>query len=642
MPEQVALKDPYNEKRIFITRIVLAVLFVLTLTAILVWRYFSLQIIEHSTYSTQSDRNRVQLQSVPPKRGLIYDRNGVLLAENRPSYSLTLVKERVDDLDATLAELKKLLNIEEEQISKFNRLLKRRRPYAAVPLKRKLTEQEIAIISVNRYRLPGVEVKAELARFYPHGELFAHVLGYVGRINEREQQTLDQINYSATDDIGKIGLEKYYEAVLHGTVGSQNVETNARGRVLRVLERIDPQPGQDLTLHLDVEVQRAAFEALGDNRGAVVAIDPRNGGVIALVSTPSFDANQFVGGISSRNYAALRDSPDLPLFNRALQGQYPPGSTVKPFFGLAGLHHNIITPRTAIADPGWYQLPNDERLYRDWTWRVRRAGHGRWVRLNQAIAESCDTYFWDLAYKLGIDRIHEFSRPFGFGAPVGIDNTNERSGLLPSRQWKRNAKRLPWFPGETLNVGIGQGYMLATPLQLAKATTVIANRGRHYRPQLVQTIGANLTVVPPLTPVELKQQHWDAVIEGMRQVVFGPRGSANNIAQGATYPMAGKTGTAQVVSIAQDEEYDAEQLAIRQRDHALFVGFAPVDKPQIVVAAIIENGEKSSAAAAVVRKVFDAWLPRSPTENRPPRERTVANPGAVAAAHVQQGSEGRW
>ena len=638
MPEPVTLKDPFNEKRLYRSRIVLAALLMLLLTGVVVWRYFSLQIIEHEKYSTQSERNRVQLQPVAPRRGLIYDSKGVLLAENRASYNLTVVKERVDNLDQTLTLLKELLSIDDEQVNKFNRLLTRRRPYAAVPLKHKLTEQEIAIVSVNRYRLPGVEVKAELTRHYTHGELFAHVLGYMGRINEAEQQTIDEVNYSATNDIGKIGLEKYYEETLHGKVGYQNVETNARGRVLRVLERIDPQPGADLHLHLDIDIQRAAHEALGDNRGAVVAIDPLSGGVLALVSKPSFDANQFIGGISRRNYAALRDSPDLPMFNRALQGQYPPGSTVKPFFGLAGLYHDVITSRTAIADPGWYQLPNDERLYRDWTWKLRRAGHGQWVRLNQALAESCDTYFWDLAYKLGIDRIHKFSRPFGFGEPVGIDSTNERSGLLPSRQWKRNAKRRSWFPGETLNVGIGQGYMLATPLQLAKATTVIANRGHHFTPQLVRAIGDDQLFAARLQPIELQSQHWDAVIEGMQQVVHGSNGSANSIAQGAAYRMAGKTGTAQVISIAQDEEYDAEQIAIRQRDHALFVGFAPVEQPQIVVAAIIENGEKSSYAAEVVRRVFDAYLRNRPAPPQPapqtsPRQQ-LEDPGSEPPALI--------
>ncbi len=605
---KVALKDPYTEKRIFTARLIVAGIFIGVSMLLLVVRYFSLQIVEHDVYRTQSDRNRVQLQPVPPKRGLIYDRNGILLAENLPSYSLTIVKERVEDLDQTLSLLQELIDIDEEQVTKFNRLLRHRRPYAAVPLKLQLSEEEIAVISVNRYRLPGVEVNAELARHYPQGELFAHVLGYVGSINEHEQFTIDEVNYSGTNEIGKSGIEKYYEEALHGNVGYQNVETNARGRVLRVLERTNPEPGKNLTLHLDAHVQQIAHEALGDERGAVVAIDTRTGGVIAMVSTPSFDANLFVGGISSRDYGALRDSPDLPLFNRALQGQYPPGSTVKPIFGLAGLYYEVFTPETKVRDPGWYQLPNDDRLYRDWTWKLRKTGHGEFVSLKQAIAESCDTYFWELSYQLGIDRIHEFSSQFGFGSQTGVDSTSERSGLMPSREWKRIYKRLPWFPGETLNVGIGQGYMLATPMQLASATAVIANRGKHFTPQILKQRDDEMVPVPEQPVIEVSDKHWDAVIEGMMEVVHGIRGSANMIRQGAQYKMAGKTGTAQVISIAQDEEYDAEQIAKRKRDHALFVGFAPLENPKIAVAAIIENGEKSGRAASVVRKVFDAYL----------------------------------
>ena len=608
MAEQVALKDTYTEKRIYGARSVTSVLFVLALVSLLVVRYFNLQITEHETYSTQSDRNRVQLQPIPPKRGLIYDRNGILLAENRPSYSLTIIKERVDDLDETIAVLSDIIDIDKDNLRKFKRLSQRRRPYSAVPLKLQLSEDDIAAIAVNRYRLPGVEVTAELARYYPQGDLFAHVLGYVGRISEREQAVIDEVNYSGTNQIGKIGIEKFYEDTLHGTVGYQNVETNARGRVLRVLERTDPGPGADLHLYLDAHVQKIADEALGDMRGAVVAIDPRNGGVLALVSKPSFDANLFVGGISSKEYSALRDSIDLPLFNRALQGQYPPASTVKPLYGLAGLHYGIVTPQTTINDPGWYRLPNDERLYRDWTWHKHKRGHGKAVDLEQSIVESCDTYFFDLAYKMGIDRIHDFMAPFGYGEKTGIDNTNERSGLLPSREWKRIYKRLPWFPGETLNVGIGQGYMLVTPMQMAKSLVATANRGKNFKPQLLQRL--NEQAIPPqsLPPIEVADEHWDAVIHSMKQVVHGARGTASRINRGAKYRMAGKTGTAQMINMVQDEDVDDEEIAKRKRDHGLFIGFAPVDDPKIVVAVIVENGEHGSWVAPVARKIFDAWL----------------------------------
>ncbi|HUH37821.1 MAG TPA: penicillin-binding protein 2 [Spongiibacteraceae bacterium] len=608
MADQVTLKDTYKETRIFRVRFAVAGLALVALLGVLVARYSDLQINDYEIYRTASDRNRVQLLPVPPKRGLMFDRNGVLLAENVPSYSLTLVVERVDDLDAVLDTLGELVDISPEDVDKFRQRLSRRRPYQPVPLKFRLSEEEIATLAVNRHRLPGVDVDAQLVRHYPHGELFAHVLGYVGRINEREQAEIDPINYSGTEHIGKIGLEKYYEDELHGRVGSENVETNARGRVLRVLERTDPSPGKDLVLNLDLRVQQAAFDALGAERGAVVAIDPRDGGVLALVSTPSFDANLFVNGISSADYSALRDNVDLPLFNRALQGQYPPGSTVKPFYALAGLYYGTVTEESRVYDPGWYQLPNDERLYRDW----KKGGHGTWVRLNQSIVESCDVYYYDLAFRLGIDRLSEFTARFGMGVETGIDNTNERPGLLPSRAWKRANRNQAWFPGETLSAGIGQGYVLATPLQLAHATAMLANRGVGYVPRLLRTLGEVPQAPERNAPVsDVDEAHWRAVIQAMEDTVHTRRGTGNRIGRDAPYRIGGKTGTAQVVGIAQDAEYDASQLIKRQWDHALFVAFAPVDNPRIAVAVIVENGEHgSSVAAPVARKVMDAWLLR--------------------------------
>ena len=608
MLNTVTLKDPYAEKRIFAARVIFASLFVLLLLLLLVWRYFSLQILNHEIYQTQSDRNRVQLQSIPPKRGLIYDRNGVLLAENLPSYSLTVVKEQVEDFDQLMLILAELLELNEDHLSLFKKRLERRRPYEAVPLKFNLSEAEIAIISVNRYRLPGVDVDAQLVRHYPHGEIFAHALGYVGKINERELLEIDPVSYSGTYEIGKIGVEKFYEEALHGEVGYQNVETNARGRVLRVLERTDPVPGADLTLNLDARLQKTAHDALTSTgeRGAVVALDAKTGGVLALVSTPSFDANLFVNGISSKDYSELRDSHDLPLFNRALQGQYPPGSTIKPILGMAGLHYGVITANTRMYDPGWYQLPNEERRYRDWNWK--RGGHGANVDLQMSIVESCDVFFYDLAYKLGIDRIHDYLYPFGLGHATGIDNTNERSGLLPSRDWKRKMKRTAWYPGETVNTGIGQGYMLVTPLQLAVATAVVATRGEVMVPRMVQSINGVELKAPLLPRIEDREEYWQQVILAMENVVHSVRGTANRIARGATYRMAGKTGTAQVISIAEDDEYDAEQIAVRKRDHALFVAFAPVENPQIVVAVLVENGEHGGWVSPVARKVFDTYF----------------------------------
>ncbi|MEE4190525.1 MAG: penicillin-binding protein 2 [Halieaceae bacterium] len=609
MAPAVALKDPYLESRVYGTRTVLVLVVVMVLMGILMARYFSLQITQYEIYRTESDRNRVQLQSLPPKRGLIYDRNGVLLAENRPSFVLSLVLERVPDLEGTLATLAELVEITESDLEKFDTRSHRRRPYEAVPLHFRLSEEERALLAVNRYRLPGVVVDAQLIRHYPQGELFSHALGYVGRINEEEQRQLDEVDYRGTNHVGKIGVEKYYEDQLHGDVGYQNVETNALGRVLRVLERTDPVPGADLTLSLDVGVQQAAYAALEGRRGAVVAIDPRNGELIALVSTPGFDSNLFVNGISGRDYSALREDRDLPLFNRAVQGQYPPGSTVKPIFGLAGLEYGLVTPETSIPDPGWYTLPGEKRRFRDWTLRVRGTGHGRAVDLHQAIEESCDVYFYDLAHRMGIDRLHDFTAPFGLGTATGLDTTNERSGILPSSQWKRAARGEVWFPGETLNVGIGQGYMLATPVQLAVATSVLASRGQYATPHLLREVNGEAVNVPTSSVVEADEAHWQVIHEAMHAVLHGERGSARAVGRNSAFAMAGKSGTAQVIGIAQDEEYDAEALEERYRDHGLFVAFAPYEDPQIAVAVVVENGGGGSTVAApIAREVMEQYL----------------------------------
>ncbi len=625
MPPLDRLKDPNRERNLFGRRYLVAILGIGVLLGVICGRYIYLQVMQHELYQVQSDRNRIQLQPIPPKRGLIYDRNGVLLAENIPSYSLVLIKERVPNIDATLAELAKLIDIDEGDIAKFKRRLRHRRPYQAVPLKLRLTEEEIARFAVNRYRLPGVDIDAQLIRHYPQGELLAHVLGYVGRINEREMERIDTVNYSATNHIGKLGIEHFYEDSLHGTVGYQNVETNARGRVLRVLERHPPIPGADLVLNIDVNLQRVAHEVLGDERGAIVAIDPADGGVLAMVSTPSYDINQFVGGISSENYRALRESPDLPLFNRTLLGQYPPGSTLKPIFGLGGLHYGVVTRRTTVHDPGWYKLPYDERIYRDW----KAGGHGNRIDLHQAVVESCDVYFYDMAYNMGIDRIHEFGSRFGLGQRTGIDNDNERSGLLPSREWKREVKGSHWFPGETVNVGIGQGFMLTTPMQLAMSTAVLASRGERRVPRIARTINGMPVAAPVKPRVELaNDSDWDYMREVMEDVVHGSRGTAKNIAKNLDYRIAGKTGTAQVVSIESHEDYDPEQVAKRQRDHALFVGFAPADNPSIVLAVVVENGEAGGRVAApIARRVFDAYLRPETLKHQP-----KLNPATLKAA----------
>ncbi|MCL4104397.1 UNVERIFIED_CONTAM: hypothetical protein GTU68_047359 [Idotea baltica] len=608
MPQYTALKDQHRESRIYSARTVAAILIVLGVLGVVLLRYFSLQITDYENYKTESERNRVQLLSLPPKRGLIYDRNGVLLADNLPSYLLSVVEERVGDLELTLAELQALLPISESDLEKFHKKRKRSAAYEAVPLRFRLTEDERARLAVNRHRLPGVIVDARLLRHYPHGELFSHALGYVGRINEQESYDLDEVDYRGTFHVGKVGVEKYYEDVLHGTVGYQNVETNAHGRVLRVLERHAPIPGADLTLHLDMAVQQAAFDALGDRRGAVVAIDTSNGGVLALVSTPGFDTNLFVNGISSVDYSALRDSLDVPLFNRAVQGQYPPGSTIKPMMAMAGLQSGIVTPETTVADPGWYRLPGDSRRYRDWILRIRGTGHAPFVDMHAAIRESCDVYFYDLARKLTIDKMYDYLHPFGFGERTGLDTTSERRGVLPSTRWKRESRAQPWYPGETLSAGIGQGYMLSTPLQLAVATSVVATRGVHRGPKFLQSIDGEVVAGPMREPILTKPEYWDAVFDGMRSVVHEQKGTAKGLATGIQYEMGGKTGTAQVIGIAQNAVYNEDEVAERHRHHGLFIAFAPLEAPTIAVAIIVENGGGSSAASPIARKVIDTWL----------------------------------
>lgn len=619
MSANITLKDPHREARIFNARSAVAVIVVLACLMVLIARYYSLQITHHQEYMVQSDRNRLQLQPVPPKRGLIYDRNGVLLAENRPSFLLSIVVERTPDIEQTLSKLQKLLPVDVGDIAKFQQRRQRRRPYEAVPLRFRLTDEERAVLAVNRHRLPGVVIEAQLLRHYPQGELFSHAVGYVGRINEREASWIDEVDYQGTFHIGKTGVEKFYEDQLHGEVGYQNVEVNAHGRVLRVLERHDPKPGDDLTLHLDSNLQRVATQALGDRRGAVVAIEPSTGGVLALVSMPGFDTNLFVNGISTKNYSALRDSVDVPLFNRAVQGQYPPGSTIKPFMGMAGLEAGLIDAEYSVPDPGWYKLPGDKRLYRDWVLQYRGTGHAPTMALVDSIAESCDVYFYDLARRLTIDGMYEQLYPYGFGERTGVDTTAERRGVLPSSRWKEAVRGQVWYPGETLSAGIGQGYMLATPMQLANATAVLASRGRHFKPRLLAAVNGVALDAPDLPLVKSDATHWDLVFQGMKDVVHSRKGTAKSISDNLQYTMAGKTGTAQVIGIAQNKIYKEEEVAERHRHHGWFIAFAPLEAPTIAVAVLVENGGGSSAATPVARQVIDAWLGYSNTLESAPK-----------------------
>ena len=602
------LKDTQREVFVFERRVfILIALVSISLFSIAV-RYFNLQITEYELYRTASDRNRVHLQPIVANRGLIYDRNGVLLADNKPFYSLVIVPELSVDLAGTLRRVKDLIELSDTDESAFLQRLKRRVPYEAVPLRLRLSESEIAILAVHQHELPGVQVDARLARYYPKGSLFSHSLGYVGRISEEETRKLDQVSYRGAFFIGKVGIENQYESVLRGQVGYQNTETDAHGRVLRSLERVDPKAGKNLTLHLDSSLQEVAEKAMGNQRGALVAIDPLSGGILALVSLPTYDGNRFVEGISQKEFSKIRESKDGPLFNRAVQGQYPPGSTIKPAIGLAGLEAGLINADTEVADPGWYKLPGEDRLYRDWTLRIRGTGHAPRVNLEMAIAESCDVYFYDLARRLTIDGINNFVGQFGLGSRTGIDIPGEANGILPSAKWKRNTLGGPWFPGETLIVGIGQGYTLASPIQLANFAAIIATRGRRFVPNLVHFIGDERVFPKELTSVAAEDESWDLIHNAMLQVVHGERGSARTMSSNLKYSVAGKTGTAQVIGVAQGEFYDEDAVADRHRNHGLFIAFAPAEAPTIALAVIIENGGSSQVALPVAKAVIDSWL----------------------------------
>jgi penicillin-binding protein 2 len=608
MINDAAFSDPARDRRIFTGRLLIAGLAAIVLTFIVLYRYFDLQVTRHQDFATHSDNNRVHVRPAAPSRGLIYDRNGELLADNRPSYSLSIIRERSEDLEQLLLQISSLIDISSDDIERFEKRLKRRKPYEHTPLRFNLSEQERGILAVNSYRLDGAEVTARLTRFYPNGELFAHVIGYVGRINERESQQIDPVAYSGTDSIGKIGLEKYYEDRLLGAVGTEHVETNARGRVMRILENVSPLPGTNLTVHLDSNLQRVAHKAFKDDRGALVAIDIKTGGILSMVSAPSYDPNLFVSGISQTNYDQLLQSSDRPLFDRAIRGQYPPGSTIKPLFGLIGLHNNSISMDYSIEDPGYFFMEGIERPWRDHN--SKRGGHGKGVDLAKAIIESCDVFFYKMSVKTGIDLLSSYSEMFGLGNLTGIDMPGERPGIMPSREWKQGAKQEAWFNGDTINVSIGQGFMLTTPLQLAVMSARIASKGKLLKPQLVKSIdGVATQPVEVRESINMSDEYWDYVHKAMRDVVHSPRGTAKGISNGLNYEIAGKTGTAQVISISAEDEYDSSKIDKSQWDHALFVAFAPMDDPQIAVGLIVENGEHgSSAAAPIARLVIDEYM----------------------------------
>lgn len=615
-------KDHPEERRTFQLRALIAFLLVLIAMGLLLSRMYFLQVIENDRYTAISDKNRIQLKPEKPTRGLIFDRSGVLIADNKPSYSVTILKEEVGkNLDEVIEKVAEIIEVSDRDLERFSKRLKRRRrPYESVLLRSQLSPEEIAKLSVNYHRLPGVRVEADLIRYYPYGETLVHAMGYVGRINEKELNKVDERNYAATNYIGKLGIEKYYEQELHGTVGMRKVETNARGRVMRVLENTEPVPGKDIQLSIDLPLQQITEKLLVGEKASIVAIDPKTGGILTLVSTPGYDPNLFVTGISSKDYNALRESPDLPLFNRAIRGGYPPGSTIKPITALAAIDSDSVPLNHSVYDPGWYTIADDryKRKYRDW----KRGGHGK-VNLNLALAQSCDVWFYDAAHKTGVDNMSFYLEMFGLGKVTSLDLPEAIPALLPTKAWKKKRYKQSWYPGDSLNLSIGQGYLVATPLQLATSAMLLANRGEWKQPKLLMGFreideSGNVTLKQPdmtgRTPepenVKLKNEAlWEPIIEGMVEVVNGKRGTARKIGQDSPYLIAGKTGTAQVVGIKQGERYDKNKLKKKYQDHALFIAFAPVDDPKIAIAVVVENGGGgSSTAAPLAKKVMDAYL----------------------------------
>jgi penicillin-binding protein 2 len=638
MALRTTIKDHWGEQQLFEQRVFIAGAVVLVLFAILIGRLVWLQVVQHEYYTELSQGNRVRLEPIPAPRGTIYDRNGTILAENRPAYQLELIREQVPDLDDTLARLAQVGLLDPDDLDGTRRLVVSRRAFDAVPIRLRLSDEDIAAFAVRRFEFPGVDIATRLARYYPEGEIAVHALGHVGSISERDLERIDRAAYAGTSTIGKLGIESAYEDALHGSNGSREILVNARGRsVERVgplapkLTSTAPVPGQELILSIDLPVQRVAEKAVWDQRAAIVALDPNNGDIIALVSRPGFDPNGFARGLTRREFAELNTDIDRPLFNRALRGVYPPGSTIKPVVALAGLTYGFVTPTDSVACRGWFSLPGSRHRFRDW----KPAGHGR-MAMVAAVAQSCDVYFYDLSAKLGPNRLAEFLGHFGLGEPTGIDIGGEKSGLLPSPEWKKTAfKRREdqvWFPGETVIFGIGQGFLLTTPIQLAHMTAIVGARGKNFQPRLVTALRDPVTrATTPLEPRPLQTvevaspDNWQVAIDGMLAVMEG--GTASRSAAGAPYRIAGKTGTAQVFTVGQNEKYDEKAIDERLRDHAWFVAFAPADAPRIAVAVLVENGRSGSGTAApIARRIMDAYLLRKFDDPAAPAPAAVTPP----------------
>lgn len=625
---RVRIKDDALEQRMFFQRSLVAIALVALIAIVLVARAYWLQVVQHDHYLELSLGNRARIEPLPPNRGIIYDRAGRVIAENTPAYQLELVREQAGDLEDTLSHLVRFGLLDPADVGRVRQLALSRRSFEAVPFLLQLDDEEIARYAVHRHELPGVLLETRMARHYPFGPIGAHALGYVGTISTEDLERVDRERYFGTGVIGKTGIERAYENDLLGTGGYREVLVNAEGRPGKLPQGVDAQlktrepiAGKDLRLTIDIELQRIAEEAFAGRRGGVVAIEPATGDVLVFASLPSFDPNGFARGISRSEYVSLTENQDQPLFNRALRGTYPPGSTVKPFMALAGLEYDVIKPEDHVYCPGSYSLPGSRHRFRDF----KREGHGS-MDMENAVMQSCDVYFYRLANTLGIDRIHDSMTRMGFGVPTGIDIAGERSGIMPSPEWKKGAfarkEQQVWFPGETVIVGIGQGFWTATLLQLAKATAVLAMRGEPHKPRLVRALVDPVTKQVedrkpvPLPRIELNHpETWEIIVNAMVKVTSGPRGTAQRIGRGAAYSIAGKTGTAQVFSVGQTEKYNAKDVDERLRDHALFISFAPAEKPALAVAVLVENGGfGASAAAPIARAIFDAYLAKEPSK----------------------------
>jgi penicillin-binding protein 2 len=606
----IEIRDSERELQRFRGRLAMLGIFVLSLFGLLFLRFFYLQVIQHGHYSTLAEANRISVLPIAPHRGIIVDRNGIQLAHNYSAYTLEITPSKVSDLDTTIDELATVVEISPRDRRRFRKLLEESKRFESLPIRTRLSDEEIARFAAHRYRFPGVEAKARLFRQYPQGDMFSHVVGHIGRINQKEVDQLEAddrlANYRGSDYIGKTGLEQSYEKFLHGTTGVEEVEVDSGGRAVRTLSRTPPVSGNNLVLNLDAKLQEIAYNAFGERRGALVAIDPATGGILAFVSKPGFDPNLFVDGIDPQSWAELNGSIDKPLLNRAAAGTYPPGSTFKPFMALAALFYGKRTPQQAISDPGYYMFGGHR--FRD----DKVGGHGM-VDMYKSIVVSCDTYYYVLANDLGIDPISRFMGMFGFGSRTGIDIGGESAGLLPSSDWKMRRFKQKWYAGETISVGIGQGYNSYTPLQLASATATLANDGVMFRPHIVNYVEDIRTrekspIEPkPLRDLGLKPEHLKVIKDAL--VGVNKEGTSARVFADAPYVSAGKTGTAQVIAIKQNEKYVESRVAERHRDHALFIAYAPADKPTIALAVIAENsGFGARAAAPIARQVLDYYL----------------------------------